>query len=421
MLSTIQWIKNNPSKCIAPLRCRDIRVHDEQIKITCCCNLDTSTAAKLDYDFIDNLVEQMNQGQLPNSCHKCARDEANNAQSERVKSLVEFTPQELDTVFSSNLTQFQVGTKFSNLCNLACRSCNPNDSSYWASVMGQPADKMNAVDISQDEEYWQSFTDMIRAKHKETDDFIVQPIGGETVIQDGFLKLIEFLIAEDLASTTTLRFATSLVTNMSDQFWELFLQFRRVVIIASIDSVGENYHCVRWPAKFSKVEKNLQTVLDFSKKHPGKIELCISPVFSLNNIFYINDILDWFDHWATHNHTPLWISVIYLYRPEYLMIEALAKEYQPALIDLLEQAVQHPMFARHTKTIVLKNYLETMLTSLKNQPNNTTNTFQEFLKFTAQYDKRTKTDSRQLNSKLFGLLTQHDLEQYQQYYDKFTG
>ena len=154
--------------------------------------------------------------------------------------------------------------KFSNRCNLACRSCNSFDSSYWSEKMRVPSEPGLDVDISDNDMYWQQMTAMIVDKHSQTDNFILHPIGGETMLQAGFIKLLDWMIDQGLATTTSIRITTSLVINL-EELRDKLLQFRNIFFLASIDSINENYHYVRWPAKFSKVQSSLDEFLHVRK------------------------------------------------------------------------------------------------------------------------------------------------------------
>jgi hypothetical protein len=403
----IRWIRDNPAFCTAPYAAYDFRFNSGKFKVTTCCNLDISkTNTELDFEFIEQVRQDMSQDTVSPHCWRCTHDEQNQAQSERVKYMLGYSADELEQFKQLKKTpEFQVGMKFSNLCNLACRSCNENESSLWATLMDRPTDANYTIDISTNESRWNTLIDMIRDKHSETDNFIVHPIGGETMIQPGFLKLVDWLIAENLASTTILRITTSLVPSISEKFLERFAQFRHIEFLSSIDSVGENYHYVRWPARFNKVQDNLVTLESLCKQYPGKFSLSVSPVFSLNNIFYAADYLDWWEQWADQTQQNLWLSNIHLYEPELLMVESIAEQYRPQLIELLEKCVSHPVFQKYPRTEVLKEFFIAMLASVRNIKTNNELLFAQYLKFTADYDNRTNTDSYVLNSKLFDLLS----------------
>jgi hypothetical protein len=404
---TIKWITNNSAFCVAPTSRSDFRMVHSKFKVTTCCNLDTSLSDKeLDFNFVENVKTSMALGKLPESCWRCDVEEKNQAQSERVKLMLYYSVDELEQFKQINKTnEFQFGMKFSNLCNLACRSCNSDDSNLWAKLMNVTTNPEVGNDISLNELYWNAITNMIRVKHKENKRFIVHPIGGETMVQPGFLKLINWLIDENLSSTTGLRITTNFTINLTENLVEKLSQFWRVEILASIDSIGDNYHYVRWPARFDKIENNLKTVALLTTQNPKKFLFQVTPVFSLNNIFYSVDYLDWWENWADQTQTELRLNTIHLYQPTHLMMENLPSQYRPILISMLEKCVDHSIFKKYKHTRVLHEYFISMLKILKNNTPDTESAFVDYLKFTADYDNRTGVDSYVLNSNLFNLLT----------------
>jgi len=414
----IQWIKDQSHLCVAPFNNYDYRILEEKLKITVCCNLDTRfTDNETDNNFVESLKTDINNGKLPSACHLCGTIEREGAQSERVKYLINFEPQALEKFSQDKKTpDFQVGMKFSNRCNLACRSCNSFDSSYWSEKMRVPSESGVALDIADNPEYWKAMTDTIRQKHAESEYFILHPIGGETLLQDGFTKLLGWMIEEGLAATTEIRVTTSLVVSLEDMR-ERFLQFRHIHFLASVDSINENYHYVRWPAKFSKVLTNLEEFLYVRKNYPGKYDLLITPVFSLNNVFYARDWLDFWHTWCNENAVDIYLQTTHINRPAPIMVETLPDRYRPQLIELLKQVVEHPLFKQYPTTQVQHEYFKSMLELMQQPAAIPEKTFTDYLKFSADYDKRTGTNSFVLNSRLYDLLTAEDQQTYHSFYN----
>lgn len=413
----LQWIKDNPHLCVAPFNNYDYRILEEKLKITVCCNLDTSfTDVEADNNFVEGIKASINNNRLPRPCHLCKQIESEGAQSERVKYLLNFEPAALEKFSQDKKTpDFQVGMKFSNRCNLACRSCNSFDSSYWSEKMRIPSEKGVDVDIADNPEYWKAMTDTIRQKHAESEYFILHPIGGETMLQDGFIKLIDWMINEGLAATTSIRITTSLVVSLEDMR-ERFLKFRHIHFLASVDSINENYHYVRWPAKFSKVLTNLEEFLYVRKNYPGKYDLLITPVFSLNNVFYAKDWLDFWHTWCTENSVDIYLQTTHINRPVAIMVETLPDRYRAPLVELLEQVVDHELFKRYPTTLIQHEYFKSMLDLMKQPCQRKEQLFVDYLKFSADYDKRTGTNSFVLNKRLYDLLTPADQQIYHAHY-----
>jgi len=419
----IQWIQDNSHLCVWPFKNYDYRMGQNKLKITVCCNLDLSMIDnEIDTDFIESMKHEITQEKkLPAACHLCSSVEKTGAQSERIKFFVG-AEDKLNLKFSQDFKsgEFQVGMKFSNKCNLACRSCNEYDSSLWSEKMRRPLHHIETnsqYDITDNSRYWQSMTDMIRKKHNETDDFCIHPIGGETMIQPGFRKLLSWMIDENLAANTRILLTTSLAVNL-EEWRETFLKFKGISLLSSIDSVHENYHYVRWPAKFSRIQRNLEEVEEVEKLFPGKYRLFVTPVFSLNNIFYVNDFLDFWFEWSNKTNIPVTLQTTHINRPRPLMVESLRSEYVSHLIPVIESAISHPFFKQTNlqEIAVQLEYFKSMLSILKITTNIPDKFFTDYLKFTADYDKRTETNSRILNSRLFDLLSLQDLEIYDNYY-----
>lgn len=414
----IQWIKEQSHLCVAPFNNYDYRILEEKLKITVCCNLDTRfTNNETDNNFVESLKTDINNGKLPSACHLCGTIEREGAQSERVKYLINFESAALEKFSQDKKTSdFQVGMKFSNRCNLACRSCNSFDSSYWSEKMKVESPMGTDIDISDNPIYWQAMIDTIRLKHSETGSFILHPIGGETMLQTGFIKLLDWMISEGLAATTSIRITTSLVVNLED-LRDQFLQFKHVHFLASVDSINENYHYVRWPAKFSKVITNLDEFLYVRKNYPGKYDLLITPVFSLNNVFYALDWLDFWHQWCNDNNVDIYLQTTHINRPAPLMVESLPAQYRPQLIELLTKVIAHPLFQQYPTTEVQHEYFKSMLELMQSPPQATDTTFKDYLRFSADYDRRTTTDSFKLNARLYDLLTQEHREIYLTYFN----
>jgi hypothetical protein len=405
---TIEWIKNNQTVCVSPYSCLEFKLtsapHNRKLEATCCCNLAEDTDSTLNIDRIKRVGQEMAAGIRPNECKICWDTEKTGGRSERMKYLVSTPIEKLKEFAQTRKTnEFSVKAKFSNKCNLACRSCNPYDSNFWATTMGADPDPQLTMDLSNDPLFWSTFTSEILENIEKYEDFSVHPIGGETLITDGFKKLIYWAIDQGIADRITLKLTTSLAANISDEFWQAFEKFKKVEFLASIDSVGDNYHCVRWPAKFSKVESNLAEII--RRNQNQKFRLYLTPVFSLNNIFYAEDYLDWWESWADENHQQLLLYNTYLYEPPRLMVEVLPEKYWPYLKDLVSRCVNHSIFKKHPESQVLWSFFNELLSA---KSFNNDELWDKYLKFSAEYDVRTNTNILTLNAKLFDLLTPED-------------
>jgi hypothetical protein len=420
----IHWIKNHPTFCIAPYRRYDFRESRQKFVVTCCCNLDTEISGG-DLDSIDKLKDQFRQNQKPSACWRCYQEEEQGNVSERMRDLIALSHEDLELFQSNGETKdFIIGVKFSNLCNLACRSCNSDDSSTFFNISKNETFSRATQDVALDADKWDLLTAFVKQKFVELKNFkdlVILPIGGETLLQPGFLKLMQWLVDEQMAGDITVAFQSSFSTPLSKKQIDLLQQFKFVTICVSVDSVGDNYHHVRWPSTFSKFNQNFETAVSFLKENIDKTLLILTPTLSINNIFYMKNFLDWWEKWFEMNPQILRrMHSIHVHTPTYLSIDLIPDPYREKLSNQLEQCLVHNIFkADQGYTIMpLQVHLSAILDNLKNTKLTSDQEFKNYLKYSAIYDKKTKSDSFAGNKQFFDLLTPEHVRLYQHYFSK---
>ena len=323
-------------------------------------------------------------------------------------------------VEKQTLPEFELRVKFSNFCNLACRSCSQTESSTWARITNTPVSEQYEIDISTSPEHWQLITTTILEKLPEVEHFYVHFIGGESLVQPGMKKLLNWMIAQGIASRVHLRVTTALTVRPGYDLMSKMSQFRDVDINLSIDSVGNNYQYLRWPAKFEKIENNLATLMSHQttlsivsgkKTYTPRWRCLITPVFSLNNIMYMDQILSYWCEWFDQQHYSFPIKPINLTEhTRHLDVEALPIRYRPALIEFLEGCVSHDIFKKYpNQTRVLFNFLNSTIEELKIMPESHEQ-WLKFLSHNAYFDKKTDQSFALLNERLYNLLDAPDKE-----------
>ena len=424
----LAWAKSNPSFCTFPYSDISIRrdiddctsTNPTYIYSTCCCNLDTSKfSVKSFNDNMNQLKNSMEKGVLPDACWKCKKEEEENGQSERIRNILSIQKHDLIPIYENKKSQnFAIQIKFSNFCNLACRTCNATDSTTFGRVTKEDTYYNLSQDLSESNEYWQLITDIIKEKvNNYVSDgrnfFFLSLIGGETLLSPGALKLLDWLVDNNIAHKINLRMTTAISVNPSDKWLQQLNQFAQVDLGLSIDSVGENYHYVRWPAKFSKIENNLTSIINFIKEHDnGKFDYHLTPVFSLNNIFYIDDYLDYWYKWFKDNRVLRVHSCSLVDGTKQLDVQALPIKYRPILKRLLEKCLTHPMLVEYPEqTIVLYGTIKSTIDELNNSIVDD-RLWKHFLYYTAQFDVRTKTQFAIFNERLYNLLDDDDKKSF---------
>jgi hypothetical protein len=370
--------------------------------------------------FAEIKEQQLNE-QWPDACWRCKKEEDHGGASERINGFMGYIEDRLRSfVEKQTLPEFELRVKFSNFCNLACRSCSETESSTWARVTSTPVSEKYEMDISSSPEHWQLITTTILEKLPEVEHFYVHFIGGESLVQPGMKKLLNWMIDQGIAPRVHLRITTALTVRPGYDLMSKMSQFRDVDINLSIDSVGDNYQYLRWPAKFAKIENNLDTLMSHQttlsivsgrKTYTPRWRCLITPVFSLNNIMYINQVMDYWCEWFDHRHYSFPIQPINLTdRTRHLDVEALPARYRPALIEFLQACIGHDIFKKYPNhTRVLFNFINSTIEELKTMPESQEQ-WLTFLSHNAYFDKKTDQSFAMLNERLYNLLDAADKE-----------
>lgn len=419
------WAEQNPTLCIYPYVTLDTRYSEfssEPVFKTCCCSLDDRTfvPSSVADPFADIKEQQLNE-QWPEACWRCKSEEDHGGASERVNGFLGYIEDRLKSfVEKQTLPEFELRVKFSNFCNLACRSCTETESSTWARITNTPVSEQYEIDISTSTEHWELITTTILEKLPKVEHFYVHFIGGESLVQPGMKKLLNWMIAQGIAPRVHLRVTTALSVRPGYDLMSKMSQFRDVDINLSIDSVGDNYQYLRWPAKFEKIENNLATLMSHQttlsivsgkKTYTPRWRCLITPVFSLNNIMYIDEFMTYWSVWFDQQHYSFPIQPINLIdRTRHLDIEALPIRYRTALIEFLQTCVRHQIFKKYpNQTRVLFNFINSTIEELKNMPENQEQ-WLKFLSHNAYFDKKTDQSFAMLNERLYNLLDAPDKE-----------
>jgi len=428
----MQWAKDHPALCVAPYITMDVRHSEDQrteIFRTCCCNLDPALFdPSPGEDPFLNIKIQQEMGEWPRACHRCRQEEVNGGQSERLRAFIEIPEDRMREFLESRTVQeFEFRIKFSNFCNLSCRSCSPYESSTYAKVTNNVVSEHFEQDISELDSHWQFITDFIREKVGTVPHFFVHFIGGETLVQPGMTKLLAWMIEQGVADRVNLRLTTAMTVNPNRKLMDMMSQFRTVDILLSIDSVGPNYQYIRWPARFEKVIGNLETLIGYKRqlvvvggkkttRSPWKC--AVSPVFSLNNIFYIRDWLDFWYAWyqrqgfAFHNFAANLVQ-----QTEHLDVQALPVKYRAPLRQLLESCLDHEIFETYPEAVTgIYTFIMTTIDELDRFPDDP-GLWLRFLRHTAYFDRKTRLNFGDFNERLFNLLDPADQELFQDLYN----
>ena len=230
-------------------------------------------------DNMKSLRKEMMNGVEPKICATCFNRERITGESGRVyhnrefKSVLKDIPIITEADGTCNKMELKYWDfRFSNLCNLKCRSCGPRYSSAWV----PDAKKLGLAD---QEKVWN-----IESVNKATNyDFLkdqvkhVQKIyfaGGEPLLMPEHWQTLDLLVENErfdvkISYNTNATSWTYGKKNALD-YWKLWKP-GRIEVWPSIDEIGERAELIRSGTVWSKVESNLKelTTLDNIVIRPG--------------------------------------------------------------------------------------------------------------------------------------------------------
>ena len=251
-------------------------------------------------DNMKSLRLQMVNGEEPKICSTCFNKERVTGLSGRIHhnkafpKVLERIPKITDqTGYVSEMNLLYWDFRFSNLCNLKCRSCGPRYSSAWvpdAKKLGliSNQDKVWNIDSVDNTNNFDFLTEQINVVEK------IYFAGGEPLMMDEHWQILE-LLDKNKRHDVKISYNTNCTTftyKNKDVFdyWKKW-NADKLEIWPSIDEIGPRAELIRSGTVWSKVEANLKrlTTLDNTLIQPG-ITVGAWNVFRLPEI--INHLVD---------------------------------------------------------------------------------------------------------------------------------
>ncbi len=257
------------SLCIAPFVNTHISVSGG---LKPCCeyadehgNIETSTvSAAWRSDRMDEIRKMFAEGKTPAGCARCTEREKSGARSLRddYNTAYQYQLKQLSlTDVEKTVGDFPISLdlRFSNLCNLKCRSCYHGYSSKWfgdAKKMGLTVgDKAVISSFKSPEDFAAQIAPGMQT---------IQTIyfaGGEPLMLDEHYNLLSDLIKNDRTDINLAYNSNMSFLSLRDKsIVELWKHFPSVALEASIDAVGELGALVRNGFNWETFQQNIATV-----------------------------------------------------------------------------------------------------------------------------------------------------------------
>ena len=234
--------------------------------------------------FMRQLRLRMLKNEPSEGCAKCINYDKQGILSYRQKfnsdykhhyNLVQDT-QENGTVEKMNLAYFDI--RFSNLCNMKCRSCGPHFSSKWAEdTKGKP--EIVQIDYT---DLWEEIETVLPTIEE------IYFTGGESLFMPQHYRLLDMLVERGLSPKLTYNSNASRLSLKNKHVKDYWKHFDTIFFGVSCDQIGIKAEYTRAGQKWSTVFENLCWIRD----NMPHVTIQPSPTISVLNIIDLRKIIN---------------------------------------------------------------------------------------------------------------------------------
>lgn len=300
-------------------------------------NIESSSLPELiDSKDLNEVRASMLAGRPVEGCNRCYQLEDNKAPSMRQTLNKKFlndlqlTPRDASGA-KFKLQHFDV--RFSNICNLKCRSCGLDFSSSWyedqIALYGKN-DFKKFITTAQNDDFWNDL-------HPYLGDITsVYFAGGEPLLEKRHYQMLQYFIDNKMTGIE-INYTTNFSQLTFDNFkalsyWE---HFDNICIYASLDASGTRGEYLRKGLIWKNIEKNIQTL----KLQAPRVRFKITPTLSAYNTLHWPDFhREWIDKgWIQPND----IHTSYLTHPEAMSMQVLPSSLKRQIVEKYERHIEH--------------------------------------------------------------------------------
>ena len=240
-------------------------------------------------------------GEQPETCRKCWREERSGRTSKRMHTLdrLKHMLPEQDWNIDAKPLMF-LELKLGNICNLKCRICGSWSSSTFATEelanLGSDQNRKDSFHYTmlkqgawprENPVFWRELAgvaDQIR---------YLEFTGGEPFMIEEHFELLRSLVTAGLAPMIEIHYNTNGTQFPVDaQF--IWQSFKTVEIAFSIDDVGDRFEYQRTNAKWNEVTENIARFRELRNQHKN-IQLQVCSTVNVFNVCYLEELSHWID------------------------------------------------------------------------------------------------------------------------------
>ena len=249
-----------------------------------CCTMDTITISPSNYlesNWLKSLKQEFLDGKQPARCSSCWIKERQGLKSIRTYFTKKFSFEEAIAIDSTKHLELRE----SNLCNFACRMCNPTDSVKLEREIKEHPELANFYrpnpNSDMSEENWQKILDTSLGLSTL---FLT---GGEPMLMKRYYDLLDHLIANGRNETIELKIYTN-CSVYNPIFVDKLLKFKNLTLVLSIDAIGKTAEYQRYGTDWQTVRSNVFKFLELP------IRLSVHSTITAYSILDISSLADFF-------------------------------------------------------------------------------------------------------------------------------
>jgi len=220
---------------------------------------------------------------------------------------------------------------FGNICNLGCLMCGPDHSSFASEERYKAGITLHRIPLIDNSDL------VMRTINQLPDLENITFLGGEFFLYKSNLDYLDQIILRGLQCTITTN-----ATIIPPLVLHKLQQIKELQIRISVDGTEDVYEFIRYPAKWSTLNQNINLL----KSNLPQAEFHISIVVQPLNIQTLPELLDWANHCKIPTHYQI------LHRPSYLSWQVLNTNEKNAAINLLHHKQKHFKLTRQQNQFV---------------------------------------------------------------------
>lgn len=236
-------------------------------------------------------VDLLNGVKRPEYCSDCYTADDNGFNSARTGNnfdLAHLITPSIEAMESDGYLEPKIKSwdiRYSNLCNLKCRTCGDMFSTTWS--------KENSENIGTVYEETKAYKgeDPLKNQYQHVEKIYFA--GGEPLIMPEHYACLTKLIDIDRAKEVSLYYNTNMtkLNYNKHSLLDYWKEFKQIQIGISIDSFGDRANYIRnGSVKWNKIEQNIKTLYGYAKTENSRTKYTVSPTISLMNVYTLTDM-----------------------------------------------------------------------------------------------------------------------------------